>query len=267
MTVLCSGPCSPWTSAADMTGPCADLSADELNDYIAVASDLLYEWSGKQFNNICSEIIRPYGARHDCGCIGPFSPLTFMDLPISTIRPDFPTCSCEPLSQLVLPARPVTSVEYVKIDGATLDSSAYRVDDWKWLVRLDGGRFPCCQNLNLASDQPGTFEIGFSYGHPVPAPGVLACKVFACEIAMANSDDPSIQKKCRLPRNAVSVVRQGVSILRANVGVFQKAPNGPVETGLWEVQAFLSAYNPYGRTSRSVVLSPDLPDTARRTDT
>lgn len=280
MTVPCTGPCQAWIDLDYLKscGPCSDLSStsdDTLTDFINVASDLLYQWSAKQFSGFCRDVIRPCNVHSECGC-SPwgaayyYSMLTDPGLSASAFYPI--SCGCSSLHEIDLPFHPVTSINSITVDGVVLDDSVYRIDEWKKLVRLadpDGTNpgWPCCQDLSLASTEENTWEIDLNYGRPPPISGKVAARALACEMALAC--DPSVtEKKCRLPRNAVSIVRQGVSVVRQNPGLFQRGPRGgPVQTGLWEVEAFLSAYNPYGKTSRGVVLSPDLPDQARRVGT
>lgn len=53
------------------------------------------------------------------------------------------SCSCTILHQVELPY-PVADILEVKVDGQVLVTGAYRVDDWRHLVRLDGGDWPTC---------------------------------------------------------------------------------------------------------------------------
>jgi len=55
-------------------------------------------------------------------------------------------CSCTALCEVILPG-PVGAVTEVLLDGAVLDSSAYRIDNGNRLVRTDGGCWPACQDM------------------------------------------------------------------------------------------------------------------------
>lgn len=55
-------------------------------------------------------------------------------------------CSCTQLCEAFLPL-PVGAITSVRIDGAVLDPSAYRVDNGYRLVRTDGECWPKCQDM------------------------------------------------------------------------------------------------------------------------
>lgn len=57
-------------------------------------------------------------------------------------------CGCGVIRELVLPDQEVSGPIVVKIDGATLDPSAYRIDNGNRLVRQDGQDWPMCQDMN-----------------------------------------------------------------------------------------------------------------------
>ncbi|MBK9181476.1 MAG: hypothetical protein IPM45_18345 [Acidimicrobiales bacterium] len=82
----------------------------------------------------------------------------------------------------------MVDVVEVVVDGATLDDSLYRLDDRRWLVRLedpDGSRpgWPASQDLTLPASEPGTWEVTFTWGVRPPAAGVLAAVALAGELA------------------------------------------------------------------------------------
>src|SRR3990167_2068070 len=63
MSSPCVSSCSVWASADDVCEPCSGYSfpAGLLDDMLAVASDILFELSGKRFPGSCSDIVRPCG--------------------------------------------------------------------------------------------------------------------------------------------------------------------------------------------------------------
>lgn len=268
-------PCTSWIDLDYLRecGPCSSAPSgadDLLEESIAVASDLLYNWSGKQFPGLCREVIRPCRVGDGCGCV-PFSAPFFWSTLTDPFPQDyFPTaCGCTPLSEFELPFRPVVAINEILVDGIVIDPTEYRVDDHHFLVRLPDAEgnsqsWPCCQNLTLDTTEPDTFSIDLEYGREPPISGKFAARAFACEIA--SYCDPSVADgKCRLPSKVTSVVRQGVSVTRATPAIFARlGRSGPIVTGIWEIDAFLSAHNPNGNTSRGVVLSPDTPDGGRR---
>lgn len=64
-------------------------------------------------------------------------------------------CSCSYVPEVFLPTE-ASGIASVMINGATIDPSAYRVDDGNRLVRIDGGTWPLCQNMANPSD--ATYE-------------------------------------------------------------------------------------------------------------
>jgi hypothetical protein len=155
-------------------------------------------------------------------------------------------CGCGALSQVDLPA-PIGRVDKVQIDGVTLPSSAYRVDDGVHLVRIDGQTWPDCQDLTAADDEDGAFAVTYLNAIPVDGLGAFAAGILACEYAKACSGG-----KCRLPAGVVSITRQGVS-MDLGTGAF---PNG--RTGIREVDAYIESVNPYGLRTVPRVWTPDM---------
>lgn len=119
----------------------------------------------------------------------------------------------------------------VKVDGITLPSAAYRVDDNRKLMRVDGGMWPVCNDLNLADTQIGTWSVTASYGEDVPMIGRLAVGELMCQMIKAcNGED------CLLPANVTQLVRQGVTISYVD-------PND-IFNNLYHGRLFLNSYNP-----------------------
>jgi len=110
----------------------------------------------------------------------------------------------------------------------------------------------------LAQDFGGDgvfFDVTFRYGRSPPPEGVRAAAVLGCELAIACQPETA-GLRCRLPRNTVQVVRQGVTIQLLDPSkLFAPPARGqPVKTGLMEVDAFLSAYNPGGISRRATLM-------------
>src|SRR5262249_46230732 len=74
-----------------------------------------------------------------------------------------PTCSCEPLCEIAFPG-PVAMIQRIILDGAPLDTTTYRVDNHRILVREDGGCWPSCQDLGAEPGEPGTLVIDYVPG-------------------------------------------------------------------------------------------------------
>lgn len=272
------GPCASWISGADVAACCSAAqvgSSVQLLDAVAIeASMALYEISGRQFSGICSRTVRP--TRDPCSCWGPASlglPY-YWSMGFSGIGPwgwwneNGDRRGCNPMSIVRLAGYPVREITGIKIDGVVLpplDGNGhpnYRLDKWRELVRMaDPGppyrqRFwPSCQNMDLDSSQPGTFEVSYHWGVDPPQLGRDAAAQLACQLWAACNG-----QACALPAGATKVVRQGVEIDR---GLLANWFDPTKATGLVHVDLFLKAY--WSRTAkrRSLVWSPDVQGFAR----
>lgn len=253
MPVLDSGPCETWPAICD---DFPDDPGSEQEVLIAAAleaaTEALWERTQRRFG-LCSMKLRPCKA--DCWP-GGFAgwPRGWWDASSSWTWP-FPTlhggkwfnlvcgkcgsnCSCSQVEQVQLPS-PVAQVEEVRVDGVVLDPSAYRVDDWRWLVRLDGGDWPRCNDLNLADTEEGTWSVTASYGEAVPKLGQLAAGQLASEIYKHCTGG-----KCTIPSSTIQqVTRQGVT--KVYFDADSAFANGQI--GLYFTDLFISTYNPGGR--------------------
>ena len=222
--------CAPWLEAADLSDCCGSVDPESplIESSILAASEVLYELSGRIFSGTCTGTVRPCGDA--CRCW-------------------YSDCGCNRLAKAFL-QRDVLSVSEVNIGGEILDASAYRLEDG-FLVRLDGLGWPCCQDLAAPVGDPDTFSVTVTYGSPVPAVGVEAARVLACELV--KSCVPG--EVCSLPARVTSISRQGVSMVMLDPMAF--LDNG--RTGLYAVDLFLSTFNPQALRRPPSVWSPDLP--------
>jgi hypothetical protein len=279
MADLDSVVCSPWADTADVCAPCADYEADQalLEKKLLVASELLFAWSGHQYPGVCSDIVRPC-ARYDGSDVGMRSSwggtggwgYGFGGAGLWQSSWGFCSCNrtrrsgCQSIPEITLGAYPVIAVSEVKVDGAALDASRYRVDDDRWLVRLpdaDGSRpgFPCCQDMVLPDTEENTFFVAFTYGQVPPLAGVAAAAALGCELTLAC--DPETASECRLDWRVQSITRQGVS----EVLIIGRNFREHIELAIPEVGMFLAAANPNGIERRATVMSPDIGRRVRRT--
>lgn len=245
--------CEVWATEADLCEPCSNYEFDmsTMDTALQVASDILFELSGRRFAGSCTDVVRPTGSR---GCWSHSS-------------------AGYALSEITLGAYPVTAITAVKVREdkggtlETLDSSLYRIDNYRKLVRLDdpnGNNPGWPSHQDMGQDESGDgvfFEVELSYGIAPPPAGVHAAAALACELAQACSPD-SIGK-CRLPKRAQSIVRQGLTVEFIDAAQFLADDL----TGLYEVDLFLRTYNPAGLRRSAAVLSPDLPPRVRRAGT
>lgn len=162
-------------------------------------------------------------------------------------------CSCKNLSEIVLPGE-VGAPVVVRINGAVLNPTAYRVDNGNRLVRTDGEAWPLCQDMAAAPDEEGSFTVTYYEGVAPDdalsyAAGLLAVEWYkSCQ-----------GRDCALPAGATRVTRQGVSFEIATGG-FDSG-----YSGIRAVDDIIGMYNPYRLKTPSVVLSPDSPRYRRRT--
>lgn len=151
---------------------------------------------------------------------------------------------------------PVSSVEEIRIGGQVLDPSAYRIDNYRLLVRTDGGQWPTCQDMSADPTQPNTWLVSYTLGMPVPVGGQVAAGLLACELAKALCGDNT----CALPRRVQSVTRQGVTVATL-LDTFEDVDKG--RTGIWLIDSWVASVTK--PQPRSKVYSPDLPRHSRRT--
>lgn len=228
-------------------------------EMVDVASDILFELSGRQFPGTCDALVYPCAQR------------TFRDP-----APDYSTrstslfitpscgcgvidnCGCGGISQVQLGAIPITAITEVRVDGAVVPPASYRVDEFKYLVRTDGENWTCCQDL---SDLPNAFSVEFDYGLEPPPAGVRAAADLACQLALACN--PATIGDCKLPQRVTSLTRQGVSMVLLDPFTFLE--NG--KTGVYSVDLFLATYNPYRLRRPPMVMSPDVGPRVRHANT
>lgn len=158
------------------------------------------------------------------------------------------SCSCTFVSEVDLPA-PVTAITSVLVDGVLLPSTAYRVDDGRKLVRVDGGRWPMCNDLSKADTEVGTWSVSLSYGVPLNATGRLAWAELTQQVAktLACDDD------CSFGKPVQSVVRQGVTMTFLDPA--DLFPDGRL--GLYWCDLFINQMNPNKLMSAASVYDVD----------
>lgn len=235
-----------------------DLPADERQLYEDMATGWLWNWTGGTFGE-CEVSLRPSRSlcRQPSTWEGALLPVEvggrWFDM--SCGRCMVSDCSCSRLTSLKIPG-PVTDVLSIYIDGEQVDPAAYRIDNYNLLVRQDGGSWPTCQDLHLESGEPGTWEITYTRGHPVPAGGRVAAGVLACEFAKAACKDSS----CRLPERMKNITRQGVTVTLFDD--FKDLEQG--KTGIFLIDTWVASVMKAPRPS--TVRSPDFrPSSSRRT--
>jgi hypothetical protein len=269
-------PCTTWIDGEDLAlcAQAADTDPGVLDGVAVMASMLMFELSGRQFNGICGPVtVRPC---REGGCSAGLAGWGSWQWSWGYWSGDWGygwfwgnedggrLCSCGYDSKVEIAGYPVTEIVEVKIDGQVVaptfpsGAPAYRLDEWRFLTRLSDPAdpsnplfWPLCQRLDLQDDQPGTWSVKYIYGAPPPPLGIEAAKQIGCQLLNAVSGKP-----CQLPSNATKLVKQGTTIERVTPLATILRAGG---TGLVMVDAFIAAYNPSGLKRRPAVMSPDLP--------
>lgn len=247
------GPCAAWEAMypCDVTA----VSPEVLADATMFATEVVSSLSGRQFG-LCPVTIRP--CLREClstPYTAGYSPWPGSQIGISPFLATIgcgssgctDTCSCTSLSEVVLPA-PVDSIVTVKVNGSPLVTGAYRLDDNRTLVRVDGQAWPRCNDLSVDDTHAGTWSITFNHGQPQPEGSKWAVGELACQFIRAREGED-----CRLPSSVSRLVRQGVTIEFPDIqGLFKHGL-----TGLYLVDMFIKSVNPNGLKRRSKTYSVD----------
>lgn len=208
-------PTAPCTWPTDIC-PCdEEVTAEDT----AAASYLLWAATGKVFGP-CPVSVLP--------CVSSICGLC---------RNPLRDCGCSSVPEIRLNG-PIAEIIEVVIDGVALPETSYRVDDYEWLVRLDGGSWPSGSDFL----DPDSFRVDYLLGIPPPDGAGAATAELACEIAKARCGNAG----CRLPSNIRSYTRQGVNV------VF-----GPGDFGLFMVDKWVSAA--LSPVLAGAIHSPDIP--------
>lgn len=254
-------PCQPWATIDDLQTFAESVpngwTDDQMEILLDVASAWLYRASARQFPGTCTRTVRPM---RQCAPLarGPYAVDSATGV-VSSLSARGGSRRFEDAREVTLGVYPLREILEVKIDGATLAASAYRIDDARWLVRVDGEPWPATNDLHLADTETGTWSVRFEFGDDPPVDGVRACCALAGELALTFTRDD----KARLPSRTTQLNRQGVSLTLMD-------PEQLLEGGLFgipEVDYFLRSVNPHGLARAPAVVSPDLPRPVRRVAT
>jgi hypothetical protein len=273
-----AGPCFPWTTADAVRGAVAGIDPlADLTEWIEAAGEVLYALTGRQFKGLCRATIRP--GHESCSCGGlcaahafgwPLSggfglygsgwPVGFGAWLGGTQEGPRNTLICASEIDLGHDAR---VVESIKIDGAEIDPTTWRLDPLGKLVRqpdANGNQlvWPCCSRVGPSSGSVGTFEIRYLYGQDPPASVVMAVNVLAGQFWLASNGSG----QCKLPSHIQTMTRQGVTAtFVTDTSVFLAKGF----TGLPLVDQVIAAFNPNHLTRRARVISIDVEPHRRMT--
>lgn len=184
------------------------------------AIDRLWKWTRERFG-VCDVVVHPQSQGVCCS-------LEWVSLPVGMYR-------CRQ-NEILLPA-PVHEIVEIVIEDEVQDLDDFHVEDYKWLVRDVGGRFPSTD-----------WEVTYGKGEPVPPGGGIVAGVLACEYAKRLCNDDS----CRLPKRLTVANRQGLTV--ATLDNYENMKEGG--TGMWEIDDWIMEQNKPVRSS--AVSSPDI---------
>lgn len=249
---LSPGPASAWTTPEAVAVCCGlgeEVDIQTLVPFIDEASELLFMFSGRQFYGLAAKYgVRP-PCRYGCGC--------GQILSRGHIVGDWwgTESACDP-SRVLLSGYPVREILQVNIDGDVLAPSEYGLQNWRWLVRKNDGVWPRCQDMSLDDTEDGTWSVSYTYGQNPPFSGQAAAAELACELHKACSGG-----ECALPTGVTRIIRQGIVIEKMAFAAWGLQKNTAREAGTWrtglpQVDAFLSAFNPRGLQRRPTIWSP-----------
>ncbi|QRY62752.1 hypothetical protein JVX90_00295 [Gordonia sp. PDNC005] len=227
-------------------------SADDRQRATVLAGRVLWALTGQVFG-VCPAVVRPcfqppaHGTTWSGRAGAVFWPGVTGD-PAAT-----GPCGCSDgcreigYDRVALPG-PVAAVDEVVIDGITIDPATYRVENRRWLHRIDGQRWPTHQALHVGDDEPGAFTVRYQRGLVVPVDGQYAAGRLAVEFLAGMTGG-----ECALPAGATSVSRQGVSVELADMREW--FTNGV--TGVASVDLWIMAVNPHKSKRPARITSPD----------
>jgi hypothetical protein len=224
--------CEDWP----IRWPCDITSEDEaLLDLVRIsAQQMLWSMSGRRYG-LC-ETTESYNLPCSSPCsvpyAGDFGP------GVDYLLNDQARVCC----QIHLTSLPVRAIVEVVELGETLDPDDYALN--RDVLMRRGRCWPC---EDECEDPP--VQVTYLYGIDIPALGELAMGELACELlaGITGAD-------CRLPSNAISITRQGVTVDLGDASTLT-AEN---RLGLPLCDLFLRSTNPHKLHSRSQVWSPDL---------
>lgn len=274
-TPFSSGPCADWEPL--WCGPLSAAAMAVTGDAVTMATDVLWHLSGQRFG-LCEVTLRP--CRDECGAgfgtwddwwtgigsapyLGSGGPRPWWADGVwyNVCGGCANGCSCTELQEAILPA-PTREVLEVRLDGVVLNPTAYRVDENRRLVRVDGNPWPYCQDMAKSDDQPGTWSVTITVGETVPTLARRAVADLAAEFAKDCAGED-----CAVPYDVTSLTRQGITLDFGNPSA-EQVDSFVRLLGLRTVRLFLGAYNPFRLQRRGKVYDVErTPNPWRRVDT
>lgn len=154
-------------------------------------------------------------------------------------------CDDDGPTSITLPG-PVSEVLEVTVEGVALDPAGWALEGNR-LIRVGGRDWPF-QDMTRPLGETGTWSVKYMRGTPPPPGAAMAVGQLAKEFWAVCTG-----RKCRLPSRTMSVQRQGLTITRADPTDLLANK----QTGLPEVDLWITAHNPYKHAEPARVGSPD----------
>ena len=154
-------PCSQWTTDEQVRACCTGLDpAFDLTSAIQFASEILFRLSGRRWPGQCNRTVYPC-AGDNCGCMADtwswfassgwgWAYAGYPSLPYMVAGGWVNRwAGCRGICHLDCVDLPgtVDEVTQILIDGVPLDPSAYKVEAYRRVCRVDGGHWPCSNHL------------------------------------------------------------------------------------------------------------------------
>ncbi len=249
-----AAPCTwdvDWTCLPNVEELEADDDRVRLQAAVDTAVMVLWALTGRQFG-VCATTVRPCPHQKDrrwsdtvipgIGWIPVLDAGVWRSMALCTRS----SCTADSLSVVELPGH-VQDVVEVIVDGVVIAPSSYRLEGSR-LYRAGGRDWPA-QDLGRPAGDLGTWSVTYNQGWPPPAGAAAMVGALAREFwAMCSGG------KCRLPRRVTSVSRQGVTFQMVDpTDIYQSG-----QTGLPEVDLWVTAINPNHLSSPSQVMSPEV---------
>jgi len=255
--------CAPWASHEDAAiGMLTyEIDPDLVDEAFQAAGDVLYELTGRRYPGVCHDFYRPQSQWRQVDGPPRWWP--------STISFGYGTqygwCSCHrgretgctTVHEVKLPGHPaIRDSIVVKIDGVVFNS--WTLDDGRFLKRVDGQGWPCCQNLNLPDSEPGTFSIAHDFGLHPPRGGTRAAVLLGTSLFA--EWHPDLAGKCKTPARATRVTRTGITVeLGDPVAMIENGLTGIRSVDLWVASVLIGQ-----KRRRAAVLVPGRHRSVRR---
>lgn len=211
-------PCESWFDVDDLCLRCGTVVGDDrpiYERYINAAVSYVFNRTGRQFTGCCEYIILP--CRKKCCSMPsrcspyngslPFAPMVGADGVYNrccvTSCCDKDDCSCTFGDKIEIIHNNFVDVVEVMIDGIVLDPNSYKIQysgGRVFVRRVDGLKWPDCQDLNVGVGEVGSWHIKYRAGVRPRADLVEATMLFAVEMA-----NQCLGKKCSLPKRYTTI--------------------------------------------------------------